>query len=105
MKNSKLKAAKAPFVPASKIVRETIQEQIRPSQCEALLPMENMIRNVNNYRKNLRPTDPSSKNFELLIESISQDFLLEDIINGESHIIFATKKTIKSISICKDLVC
>ena len=28
IKNSKLKAAKAPFVPASKIVRETIQEQI-----------------------------------------------------------------------------
>ena len=85
IKNSKLKAAKALFVPASKIVRETIQEQIRPSQCEALLPMENMIRNVNNYRKNLRPSDPSSKDFELLIESIPQDFLLEDIINGERH--------------------
>ena len=53
MKNSKLKAAKTPFVPVLKIVRETIQKQIRPSQCEALLLVENMIRNVNNYRKNL----------------------------------------------------
>ena len=76
MKNSKLKAAKAPFVPASKIFQETTQKQIRPSQCEALLPMKNMIRNVNNYRKILCPTDPLSKDFELLIESIPQDFLL-----------------------------
>ena len=51
-----------------------------------------MIRNVNNHKKNLCPTDPSSKDFELLIESIPQDFLLEDIINSERHIIFATKK-------------
>ena len=106
IKNSKLKAAKAPFVPASKIVRETIQEQIPPSQCEAMekhdtKPMENMIRNVNNYRKNLRPTDSSSKDFELLMESIPQDFLLEDIINGERHIIFATKKQLNLLTLAK----
>ena len=43
MKILKLKAAKVPFVPAFKIVREVFQEQIRPSQCEALLPMQNII--------------------------------------------------------------
>ena len=44
--------------------------------------------------------NPSCKYFELLIESILQDFLLEDFINGERHLIFAIKNHLISAKTC-----
>ena len=37
----------------------------------------------------------------MLIESIPQDFLLEDIINGERHIILATKQQLNLLTLAK----
>ena len=91
-----------PFTPASHIIRDVRKDDIGPAQCEALPPIESVIRSVNDYRKNGRPKDPTTKDFDLKVEAISDDFLLEDIImNGERHVIFSTKQQLKLLEHAK----
>ena len=86
-------AAKHPFAPASKIMRQVMENEIQPPQYEALPPLDHLSRNVNYFRQSLRPPEPTTKIFELLIKCFPDDFLLKDIINDERHVILATKKT------------
>ena len=91
-----------PFTPASHIIRDVMKDDIGPAQCEALPPIESVIRSVNDYRKNGRPKDPTTKDFDLKVEAIPDNFLLEDIImNGERHVIFSTKQQLKLLEHAK----
>ena len=99
---SKKEGVKQPFTPAEKIIRDVIRSEISPANCGALPDMQCMIRNVNNYRQKQRPAEPISKNFDLVIESIPEDFLLEDLRwNEEQSIIFATKQQLKLLKLAK----
>ena len=99
---AKDEAAKQPFVSASQIIRKHIRKEIEPAHVEALPNMNHILRNVNRHRQKLRPSDPTAKDFELQIESMAEDFLLEDLFHhGERHIIFATKQQLQLLHSAK----
>lgn len=92
-----------PFKPASLLVRNSVREKVpSPAACEALPRMRNMEKAVNYFRRKKRPKEPTNKDFELDINHIPADFLLEDLhLNGERHILFATKKQLQLLSKAK----
>ena len=101
-KKAKLNGLENPFTPASHIVRDTIMNDIGPGDCEALPNFESLVRSINDHRTNQRPKDPKDKNFELEVENIPDDFLLEDLfLNGERHIIFSTKQQLNLLTRAK----
>jgi len=73
-----------------------MKDEIGPTRCEAFPQMESIIESVNDYHKNKWPRDPSTKDFDLQIKSVPEDFLSKDMhINRERHILFATKQQLK----------
>ena len=64
------------------------------ASCEALPPIDCITRNINHFRQKHCPQKPKrrDKDFDLNYTHLPSDFLLEDIsLNGERHILFATK--------------
>ena len=91
-----------PFTPTSHTIRDVMKDNIGPAQCETLPQIKSVIRSVNDYRKKGRPKDPTTKDFDLKVEAIPENFLLEDIImNGERHVIFSTKQQLKLLEHAK----
>ena len=101
VKQAKIDAAKHPFEPASKIIRQVMENEIQPPQYEALPPLDHLSRNVNYFRQSLRPPEPTTKDFELVIECLPDDFLLKDIIDDKRHIVLATKKQLNLLKRAK----
>ena len=100
---AKLIANSKPFQSATEIVRLTIREEIENvASCEALTSVTNLAKNTNYYRRKQRPRDPKSKDFQLQIEQVPDDFLLEDLkINGERQILLATRVQLKLLKTAK----
>ncbi|XP_053384651.1 uncharacterized protein LOC123549348 [Mercenaria mercenaria] len=85
------------FRPAGEIV-ETVMKDLISAEEFALPKPDLLIRAANLHRQNLRPTDPTTVDFEINPTFIGPDFVADDIrVDDQRHIFLATTPQLQQL--------
>ncbi|KXJ14014.1 hypothetical protein AC249_AIPGENE4116 [Exaiptasia diaphana] len=100
----KRRAVKEKFLPASKIVNDSLKQvlirELRDKPCPSLPKPQNMARAANRLRQGTRPPNPKDLGFDMITEFIPNDFLRADV-KERRHLIFATKQQLEALAKAK----